>query len=74
MVLMSLVAWGNRHYAMSVSTSVELVERETGRRCSGFRNTDGQVVPLDQCTLQAGPAASLGMRDAGWHCSMQSLE
>lgn len=30
MVLMSLVAWGNRHYAEE-GTSVELVERGTGR-------------------------------------------
>ena len=63
MVLMALVAWGNRHYAEE-GTSVELVERETGRPVQpAFANTDGQVVPLDQCTLQAGPAASTGMRE-----------
>ena len=63
MVLMALVAWGNRHYAEE-GVSVELVERKTGRPVQpAFANTDGQVVPLDQCTLQAGPAASTGMRE-----------
>nr|WP_314560015.1 helix-turn-helix domain-containing protein [uncultured Pseudomonas sp.] len=63
MVLMSLVAWGNRHYAEE-GASVELVERETGRPVQPIlANAEGRVVPLDQCVLQAGPAASTGMRE-----------
>ena len=63
MVLMSLVAWGNRHYAEE-GASVQVVERGTGRLVQPMMaNADGQVVPLDACTLQAGPAASAGMRE-----------
>ncbi|WP_421557531.1 winged helix-turn-helix transcriptional regulator [Pseudomonas canadensis] len=63
MVLMSLVAWGNRHYAEE-GTSVELVERGTGRPIQPMlASAEGQVVPMDQCVLQAGPAASSGMRE-----------
>lgn len=63
MVLMSLLAWGNRHYAVE-GTSVELVERETGTPVQPMlARADGQCVPLDQCALQAGPAASPGMRE-----------
>ncbi|AZE61212.1 MULTISPECIES: winged helix-turn-helix transcriptional regulator [Pseudomonas] len=62
MVLMSLVAWGNRHYAEE-GASVEVVERETGRPVQPMMATaEGAVVPLDQCLVQAGPAASAGMR------------
>ena len=63
MVLMSLVAWGNRHYAEE-GTSVEMVARDTGQPVQPvMASAEGQVVPLDQCTLQAGPAASTGMRE-----------
>ncbi|OCW25061.1 transcriptional regulator [Pseudomonas aylmerensis] len=63
MVLMSLVAWGNRHYAEE-GASVQVVERGTGRLVHPMMaDADGQVVPLDACTLQAGPAASAGMRE-----------
>ena len=63
MVLMALVAWGNRHYAEE-GTSLELVERATGTPVQPmFARADGQQVPLDQCVLQAGPAASAGMRE-----------
>ena len=63
MVLMSLVAWGNRHYAEE-GASVQVVERGTGRLVQPMMaDADGQVVPLDACTLQAGPAASAGMRE-----------
>ncbi len=62
MVLMSLVAWGNRHYAEE-GTSVEVVERQTGRAVQPMMATaEGQLIPLDQCVVQAGPAASTGMR------------
>lgn len=62
MVLMALVAWGNRHYAEE-GTSIEMVERETGRPVQPMMvNAEGHAVTLDQCTLQAGPAASAGMR------------
>lgn len=62
MVLMSLVAWGNRHFAEE-GASVEVVERETGRPLQPMMATaEGQVVRWDACVLQAGPAASAGMR------------
>lgn len=63
MVLMALVAWGNRHYAQE-GESVQLVERATGRRVRQMMAyiADGHSVPLDQCTVQAGPAASDQMR------------
>jgi DNA-binding HxlR family transcriptional regulator len=63
MVLMSLVAWGNRHYAEE-GASVQVVERGTGRLVQPMMaDADGQVVPMEACTLQAGPAASAGMRE-----------
>lgn len=63
MVLMSLVAWGNRHYAEE-GTSVEVVERETGRPLQPMMaSAEGQVVAWEHCVLQAGPAASEGMRE-----------
>ena len=63
MVLISLVAWGNRHYAEE-GTSVELVERGTGRPLQPILASEqGQIVSLEDCVLQAGPAASDGMRE-----------
>lgn len=62
MVLMALVAWGNRHYAEE-GTSVEVVERETGLPVQPMMATAaGALVALDKCVVQAGPAASAGMR------------
>lgn len=62
-VLMAFVAWGNRHYAPE-GESVQIVERETGRPVRPVMAdiADGHLVPLDQCSVQAGPAASAGMR------------
>lgn len=61
-VLMSLVAWGNRHFAEE-GTSVEVVERATGLPVQpAMANAQGQCVPLEDCVIQAGPAASAGMR------------
>lgn len=63
MVLMSLVAWGNRHYAEE-GTGVELVERGTGRPLQPILASEqGEIVSLENCVLQAGPAASDGMRE-----------
>ncbi|HCT07764.1 MULTISPECIES: helix-turn-helix domain-containing protein [unclassified Pseudomonas] len=62
MVLMSLVAWGNRHFAEE-GRSVEVVQRETGKPVQPTMATaEGVLVPLEQCVVQAGPAASAGMR------------
>lgn len=62
MVLMSLVAFGNRHYAEE-GASVQVVERETGQPLQPMLvSGEGHVVPLEHCMLQAGPAASAGMR------------
>ena len=62
-VLMAFVAWGNRHYAPE-GESVQIVERETGRPVLPMMAdiADGRLVPMDQCSVQAGPAASAGMR------------
>ncbi|AXK52342.1 helix-turn-helix domain-containing protein [Pseudomonas protegens] len=62
-VLMAFVAWGNRHYAPE-GESVQLVERESGRPVQPVMVdvADGHLVPLQACTVQAGPAASVGMR------------
>ncbi|MEB5265626.1 helix-turn-helix domain-containing protein [Pseudomonas aeruginosa] len=62
-VLMAFVAWGNRHYAEE-GQSVQLVERTSGRPVRSFMAAlaDGRMVPLEQCTVQAGPAASEEMR------------
>lgn len=63
MVLMALVAWGNRHYAED-GRSVEVVERETGQLLEPMMATaEGAVVGLDRCVVQAGSAASAGMRE-----------
>ena len=62
MVLMALVAWGNRHYAEE-GISVEVVERETGLPVQPVMATaEGALVEMDQCVVQPGPAASAGMR------------
>ena len=62
MVLMALVAWGNRHYAEE-GISVKVVERETGRPVQPVMATpEGALVAMDQCEVQPGPAASAGMR------------
>ncbi|HBP1764310.1 TPA: helix-turn-helix transcriptional regulator [Pseudomonas aeruginosa] len=62
-VLMAFVAWGNRHYAEE-GQRVQLVERTSGRPVRSFMAAlaDGRTVPLEQCTVQAGPAASEEMR------------
>ena len=62
-VLMALVAWGNRHYVQG-EESVQLVERESGRPVHRIMAeiSEGRCVPLDHCTVQAGPAASDPMR------------
>ncbi|ROL76575.1 transcriptional regulator [Pseudomonas protegens] len=62
-VLMAFVAWGNLHYAPE-GESVQLVERESGRPVQPVMVdvADGHLVPLQACTVQAGPAASAGMR------------
>lgn len=62
-VLMAFVAWGNRHYAPE-GESVQIVERETGRLVQPMMAdvVDGHLVSLEQCSVQAGPAATTGMR------------
>ena len=61
-VLMSLVAWGNRHFAEE-GISVEVVERATGLPVQpAMANAEGHCVALEDCMIQAGPAASAGMR------------
>ena len=62
-VLMALVAWGNRHYAPE-GESVQIVERGTGRPVRPMMAdiADGHPLALEQCTVQAGPAASAAMR------------
>jgi len=62
-VLLAFVAWGNRHFAPE-GESVQLIERESGRPVQPVMAdmADGRLVPLQDCTVQAGPAASASMR------------
>ena len=62
-VLLAFVAWGNRHFAPE-GESVQLIERESGRPVQPVMadKVDGHLVPLQDCTVQAGPAASASMR------------
>ncbi|WP_430444908.1 MAG: winged helix-turn-helix transcriptional regulator [Pseudomonas piscis] len=63
-VLMAFVAWGNRHFAPE-GASVQIVERATGRPVQpAMMDVQGhQLVPLQDCTVQVGPAASASMRE-----------
>lgn len=63
-VLLALVAWGNRHYAPE-GESVQIVERATGRRVEPVMAdmSDGRLLSLKECSVQAGPAASVEMRE-----------
>ena len=63
-VLLALVAWGNRHYAPE-GESVQIVERATGRRVEPVMAdmSNGRLLSLEQCTVQAGPAASGAMHE-----------
>ena len=62
-VLLAFVAWGNRHFAPE-GESVQLIERESGRPVQPVMadRVDGHLVALQDCTVQAGPAASASMR------------
>ncbi|MFC3941314.1 transcriptional regulator [Pseudomonas gingeri NCPPB 3146 = LMG 5327] len=62
-VILALVEWGNRHYAPE-GESVQIVERDSGRPLHLMMadSADGRPVPLERSTVQAGPAASEGMR------------
>ncbi|WP_025129931.1 helix-turn-helix domain-containing protein [Pseudomonas sp. PH1b] len=62
-VLMAFVAWGNRHFAPE-GESVQIVERKSGRPVQAVmvEIASGDRVPLADCTVQAGPAASASMR------------
>ena len=73
-VLMAFVAWGNRHFAPE-GESVQIVERGSGRPLQPMMvdRADGRLVPLDQCTVQAGPAASVGMRQRLEGLALESL-
>ncbi|NBF03996.1 transcriptional regulator [Pseudomonas sp. Fl5BN2] len=63
-VLMAFVAWGNRHFAPE-GESVQIVQRATGQPVQTVMVAvvNGQLVPLEECTVQAGPAASASMRE-----------
>jgi DNA-binding HxlR family transcriptional regulator len=63
-VLIAFVACGNRHYGPE-GESVQIVERETGRPVLPMMAdiANGHLVPLDQCSVCAGPAASAAMRE-----------
>ncbi|KAF1057198.1 MAG: putative HTH-type transcriptional regulator [Pseudomonas citronellolis] len=62
-VLLALVAWGNRHFAPE-GPAVQLIERATGRPVLPAMQDaeDGRLVPLEACTIEAGPAADAAMR------------
>ncbi|WP_330565554.1 helix-turn-helix domain-containing protein [Pseudomonas yamanorum] len=60
-VIMAFVGWGNRHFA-NEGESLQLVDRETRRPVEvAVVDADGVRVSVEQCSVQAGPAASEGM-------------
>ena len=64
MVLMSLVAWGNRHYTPE-GESVQIIDQQTRHPLQVvlMDAVEGRAVPIEQCTVKAGPAASPGMQE-----------
>lgn len=62
-VLLTLLAWGNRHFAPE-GESVQLVERETGVRVDPMLvdAANGRAITETTHVLVPGPAASEGMR------------
>ncbi|AZC27050.1 MULTISPECIES: helix-turn-helix domain-containing protein [Pseudomonas] len=62
-VLMAFVAWGNRHFAPE-GQSVQLIDSQSGRPVEPamVERVEGRVVPLEACTIKAGPVASASMR------------
>ncbi|NWE43833.1 helix-turn-helix transcriptional regulator [Pseudomonas yamanorum] len=61
-VIMAFIGWGNRHFATE-GESLQLVDRETRRpvEVAVVEAGSGVRVPVEQCSVQAGPAASEGM-------------
>lgn len=60
-VIMALIGWGNRHFATE-GESLQLVDRATRRPVEvAVVDADGTRVGVEQCSLQAGPAASESM-------------
>ena len=63
-VIMAFVGWGNRHFAPE-GESLQMVDAATARvvAVAVVDVARGNIVPLDQCSVQAGPAASEGMQE-----------
>jgi len=61
-VIMAFVTWGNRHYAPE-GESLQLVDHATQRpvQLAMVDAGEGAIVPVEQCSVRAGPAASEGM-------------
>ncbi|MCU1728559.1 helix-turn-helix transcriptional regulator [Pseudomonas sp. 7P_10.2_Bac1] len=61
-VIMAFIAWGNRHYAPE-GESLQIVDTQTQHPIEVVMMdaVAGNVVPIEQCTVKAGPAASAGM-------------
>ena len=61
-VIMAFIAWGNRHYTPE-GESLQIVDTQTQHPIEVVMMdaVAGNVVPIEQCTVKAGPAASAGM-------------
>jgi DNA-binding HxlR family transcriptional regulator len=61
-VIMAFVGWGNRNFAPE-GESLQIVDQRTRRpvQVTVVDIAQGAVVPVEQCSVMAGPAASEGM-------------
>ena len=63
-VIMAFIAWGNRHYTPE-GESVQIIDQQTRHPLQVvlMDAVEGRAVPIEQCTVKAGPAASPGMQE-----------
>lgn len=61
-VIMAFITWGNRHYTPE-GESLQIVNKQTQHPVHvGLMDAaEGSLVAIQDCTVQAGPAASTGM-------------
>lgn len=63
-VIMAFIAWGNRHYTPE-GESVQIIDQQTRHPLQVvlMDAVEGRAVPIEHCTVKAGPAASAGMQE-----------
>ncbi|KQB51783.1 HxlR family transcriptional regulator [Pseudomonas endophytica] len=61
-VIMAFIAWGNRHYTPE-GESLQIIDKQTHHPVQVLMMDalENRVVPIERCTVKAGPAASAGM-------------